>query len=245
MNYHGSDFYDRDENFARYMERRQAEENANDTLEKPVFQELLGSVAGLRILDVGCGDASYGRELLDRGCTAYLGLEGSGNMVTAAQKSLEGANGNVVRTWMEEWDYPHEAFDRVISRLAIHYVADLDRLLHNFFQTLTPDGKLIFSVEHPVITSTLQPSGIRTSWVVDHYFTEGYREQQWMGGTVYKYHRSIETYFLALQKAGFVVEHVRESKPIRTNFRQEETYQRRMRIPLFLFFSAKKRRERD
>jgi len=245
MSYRGSDFYDRDENFARYMERRQAEENANDTLEKPVFCELLGNVAGQRILDVGCGDARYGRELLELGCSAYLGLEGSGNMVSAAQKSLEGVNGEVVRAWMEDWKYPHEAFDRVISRLALHYVEDLDRLLQNLYQTLKPDGRLIFSVEHPVITSTLQPSGIRTSWVVDHYFTEGYREQQWMGGTVYKYHRSIETYFLALQKAGFVVEQLRESKPVRTHFRQEETYERRLRIPLFLFLSARKKSRSD
>ncbi|CAM3280734.1 class I SAM-dependent methyltransferase [Brevibacillus invocatus] len=241
MEYRGSDFYDNPDHFERYMERRKAEENANDTLEKPVFQELLGCVKGLRILDIGCGDANFGRECLANGCAAYVGLEGSINMVHAGRKTLEGWDGQIVHARMEDWDYPQAEYDLVLSRLAIHYVQDLNSLLQNIYQTLKPNGRLLFSIEHPVITSTLQPSGTRTHWVVDNYFTEGYREQQWMGGIVYKYHRSIETYFIALQKAGFVVEQLRESKPVRAHFLTDETYERRLRIPLFLFYSAKKK----
>lgn len=240
MVYRGSDFYDNPDQFERYMERRKAEENANDTLEKPVFQELLGNVKGLRILDIGCGDATLGRECLENGCATYTGLEGSINMVHAARKMLEGGDGQVVHAQMEEWDYPQAEYDLVLSRLVIHYVQDLNSLLQHIYQTLKPKGRLLFSIEHPVITSTLQPSGTRTHWVVDNYFTEGYREQQWMGGTVYKYHRTVETYFLALQQAGFVVEQLRESKPVRDHFRTDETYERRLRIPLFLFLSARK-----
>lgn len=39
MGYRGPDFYDNEENFEKYMERRQWQENANDTLEKPVMLE--------------------------------------------------------------------------------------------------------------------------------------------------------------------------------------------------------------
>ena len=37
MSYNGSDFYDNHSNFENYMRRRQGQENANDTLEKPVI----------------------------------------------------------------------------------------------------------------------------------------------------------------------------------------------------------------
>lgn len=55
---------------------------------------------------------------------------------------------------------------------------------------------------------------------------------------VIKYHRTIEDYFTGLRRAGFSVDAVRESRPQRDLFADLETYQRRMRIPLMLFFSA-------
>lgn len=243
MNYRGSDFYDNDANFSNYMERRRGQENANDTLEKPVICELIGEleggVKGKKILDLGCGDAKFAKDLFAWGCEEYIGVEGSSNMVQLAKKTLDPYNASVIPMSMESYDYPANTFDLVISRLAIHYIEYVDDLFSQIYLTLKPGGSLMFSVEHPVITSTLQPSGIRTNWIVDQYFIEGYREQQWLGGTVQKYHRSVEQYFRALQKAGFTIEHLRESTPDRKHFIHEETYERRLRIPLFLFLSAK------
>lgn len=184
MHYNGSEFYDNETNFAKYMERRQWQENANDTLEKPVMCELIGEVNGKKILDLGCGDARFAKDLFALGCEEYIGIDGSSNMVQVASNSLAGYNARVIRTTMESWDYPKNTFDLVISRLAIHYIEDIDSLFQKIYQSLKPNGGFIFSVEHPVITSTLQPSGIRTNWIVDHYFIEGYREQQWLGGNI-------------------------------------------------------------
>jgi hypothetical protein len=61
-----------------------------------------------------------------------------------------------------------------------------------------------------------------------------------MGGTVRKYHRTLEDYFQSAQRAGFIVEHLREGHPQRENFLTDETYQRRKRIPLFLIMSLRK-----
>ncbi|MEO2210256.1 class I SAM-dependent methyltransferase [Paenibacillus amylolyticus] len=238
----GSDFYDDEANFEKYMERRKWQENANDTLEKPVMLELIGDVAGKNILDLGCGDARFAAELLsgEREGATYTGIEGSVNMIQAANESVKGMNARIEQAFMEDWTYPAGAYDLVISRLAVHYIEDVESLFRNIYNTLKENGTFVFSVEHPVITSTLQPSGTRTDWVVDQYFVEGYREQQWLGGSVKKMHRSIESYFMALQRAGFHVEHLRESAPQRAYFVNEETYLRRQRIPLFLFLSARK-----
>ncbi|MBU5348048.1 class I SAM-dependent methyltransferase [Paenibacillus lautus] len=240
MSYNGSDFYDNDTNFENYMQRRQGQENANDTLEKPVIWQLLGDVSDQLVLDLGCGDAGFGVELLEKGCASYVGIEGSRNMVEAASSNLAGCNGTVVHTRLEDFAYPRDSYDLVLSRLAIHYLQDIERVLQCIYQSLKPNGRFVFSVEHPVITSTLQPSGTRTNWVVDNYFIEGYREQQWLGGTVRKYHRTVEDYFRAMQEAGFIVEQLRESSPVREHFIHEETYERRRRIPLFLFLAGRK-----
>jgi len=61
-----------------------------------------------------------------------------------------------------------------------------------------------------------------------------------MGGQVVKYHRTVEDYFVGLQRAGFVTESVREAKPKRQWFGDDETYQRRQRIPLFLIMAGRR-----
>ncbi|MBW4690144.1 MAG: hypothetical protein KME27_00085 [Lyngbya sp. HA4199-MV5] len=62
----------------------------------------------------------------------------------------------------------------------------------------------------------------------------------WLGGTVRKYHRTIEGYFHLLQAIGFQVEQLREACPRRDHFQDVPTYERRKRIPLFLILSARK-----
>ena len=153
MVYDGAAFYDDDDVFKTYMARRQRADNPNDTMEKPVILELIGEIANQRILDLGCGDATFGQEALTRGCKSYLGVEGSRNMVESAQQVLAGTNGKVVQAAIENWDYPTQAFDLVVSRLALHYIKDIDEIFRKVYRTLANNGRFVFSVEHPVITS--------------------------------------------------------------------------------------------
>jgi hypothetical protein len=55
MSHSGADFYDDDAVFATYVRHRQRANNPNDTLEKPVVLEMIGSVEGQRVLDLGWG----------------------------------------------------------------------------------------------------------------------------------------------------------------------------------------------
>jgi hypothetical protein len=129
----------------------------------------------------------------------------------------------------------------VTSRLALHYIQAIEVLFIRVYQALTEGGRLIFSIEHPVITScdrAWQNDGPRQDWIVDNYFETGPRVTAWMGGEVLKYHRTIEDYFSALRDAGFVIDALRESRPQRSRFQNEATYERRKRIPLMIFFSA-------
>jgi cyclopropane fatty-acyl-phospholipid synthase-like methyltransferase len=243
MAYEGPAFYDDDAIFKTYMARRQRTDNPNDTLEKPVILELAGDLANQRVLDLGCGDATFGREALTKGCQTYLGVEGSRHMVESAQQVLAETTGRVVHATLENWDYPIEAFDLVVSRLVLHYIKDIDAIFKRVHQTLVGEGRFIFSVEHPVITSCdrgWQGDGPRQDWLVDDYFTTGQRITTWMGGEVIKYHRTIEHYFVSLQRAGFLVESLREAEPQRAWFEDDGTYKRRKRIPLFLIMAGQK-----
>lgn len=239
----GPTFYDDDAIFATYQQGRQRRDSPNDTLEKPVILELIGDIAGKSVLDLGCGDAAIGREFLQGGATSYLGIDGSANMVALATQTLAGTSGRVIQHAIEDWQYPPATFDLVLARLVLHYVADLPALCAQVWQTLRPSGQFVFSVEHPVITSTDRgwtKEGPRQDWLVDRYFDSGLRVTEWMGGQIEKYHRTVEDYFGSLQRAGFSVEHLRESSPQRQHFQDEQTYLRRKRIPLFLLMAGRK-----
>jgi SAM-dependent methyltransferase len=239
----GPAFYDNDAVFARYMgTRNDWPDNPNDTLERPVMLELLGDLQELRILDLGCGDARFGRFALDQGCASYLGIDGSSNMTAAAQEGLAGSTGQVIHSPVEVWTYLPESFVLVVSSLAFHYILDIEAVFCGAFRALVAGGRIAFSIEHPVITSCDRGWGDekRANWLVDDYFVEAPRVTSWLGGRVVKIHRTLQTYFAAMHAAGFVVDHLRESNPRREQFTDEAEFERRQRIPLFLFLAGHK-----
>jgi SAM-dependent methyltransferase len=243
MAFDGPSFYDDDGVFASYQRHRARDETPNDTLEKPDLLDMIGKATGTRVLDLGCGNAEIGRELLAAGVRSYVGLEPSRNMAREARTTLAGTVGTVVEAAIETWEYPSAAFDLVISRMALHYVDDVEAAFHRVFGTLVAGGRFVFSVEHPVITSCNRayPEGAqRQDWIVDEYHVMGRRVTRWMGQDVVKYHRTVEAYVGALQRAGFVVEGLREARPRRERFLREETYRRRLRIPLMLLLAARR-----
>ena len=84
MAHEGPELYDDPAAFALYAQLREQIDNANDTLERPIIRELLGDVRGLDFLDLGCGDAGFGKELLAADAASYHGVDGSKNMVMAS-----------------------------------------------------------------------------------------------------------------------------------------------------------------
>ena len=243
MAHDGPRFYDDPTAFAIYQQHRERADNANDTLERPVVLELLGDVRGLDVLDLGCGDGAFGKDLLDAGAASYCGVDGSTNMIAAAQSKLNGTRGVAHLAELQQWAYPTDSADRVTARLVLHYLENFEPIFAGVHRALRPGGRFVFSVEHPVITSCDKVwggDGLRQDWVVDDYFVTGRRVTTWLGAEVVKYHRTVEDYFLALQAAGFTVQSVRESRPERRHFADDEQFARRQRIPLFLFMAAEK-----
>ena len=246
MEFRGASVYDEGEFYESYMKRRSRPESPNNIIEKPILLEMVGNVSGKRVLDLGCGDAEIGVEVLKLGGASYVGVEGAKNMALAAAKNLEGTSGQIILSSMEAWQPRPRQYDLVLSRFALHYLADLSSVFTKVHNSLVPGGKFIFSVQHPVLTSSTKSaegSGKRTDWVVDDYFNQGERTEPWIGKKVIKYHRTTEEYFQLLLQTGFRVDDLREGTPREENFSSREEYERRMRIPLVLMISGTKQGE--
>lgn len=240
----GAQFYDNPEVFATYLERRGQPTSANCTLELPIIRSLLPELKDLSILDLGCGDAALAPELIKAGARQYFGIDGSDKMIELASGKRPDPKIRIAHGFIENPElYRPDTYDLVLSRLAFHYIESLEVLFERIYQTLRPGGHLVFSAEHPVITSnqlSIKQGSNRQDWVVDRYFMTGKRQFKWMGGEVIKYHHTLEDYFQALCKQGFVVEALRESRPDPKRFKDRKLLERRSRVPLYLMMKARK-----
>lgn len=237
----GGTFYDDPELFERYQQHRGWSLNPNVVMEGPAVLEELGPVSGLRVLDLGCGDAEIGCELLSAGAARYRGIDGSERMIRAARGVLAGTTGEAVICDIEDLAEPPESFDLVLSRMALHYVADLGQVLRACRECLAPGGRLVFTVAHPVITShdaRESSTERRQNWVVDDYFVTGPRDQQWLGTRTVWHHRTVEDYVFELRNAGFALINLRECAPRRERFDDDSEFERRRRIPLVLLLAG-------
>lgn len=241
---HGGQFYDDETVFSTYMRHRDWSANPGALMEEPALLEVLGDVRGAVVLDLGCGGAETGLILLRGGCQSYHGVDSSRRMVEQARATLAGTSGTVTLCPIERFEAPPNSFNLVVSRLALHYVEDIDRVFQGCHHWLADAGRLVFTVTHPVITShdARETTSVqRTNWVVDDYFMAGARPQRWMGGEVVWFHRTIEDYVRALQGAGFRLSHLSECPPRPEHFPNDPTeYEHRKRIPLFLLLAGTK-----
>jgi SAM-dependent methyltransferase len=237
----GPAFYDHEKVFDAYRAGRTLPDNPNSTLEEPPVIEFLGDLGGRAVLDLGCGDARFGRYALESGALRYVGIDASNRMLEQARRNLRGTRGEVRHADLGTWNgFEAAGFDVVVSRLALHYVEDLDRLLTVVHRCLVPGGLFVLSVEHPVVTSTYDGTdveeGFAYEWRVRDYFVEGRREDPWLGAVARKVHRTFETYFRALRDAGFRLDALSEATPRREPFRSARIFELRRQVPAYAIF---------
>lgn len=237
----GGQFYDSGRVREDYLRHRHdGVRSPNTVMEEPAFLAAIGPVKGCRVLDLGCGDGSTAEVLLAGGAAAYTGLDGSAGMVDVARQRAVDERVRFVHGDIEQLEVSDASFDLVISRMALHYVDQLDDVFDRVHHALADDGRLVFSVVHPVITSHDDPGdGLRTSWTVDGYFDRGARERSWFGSKAVWHHRTIEDYVRLVTDHGFRLDSLSECEPLAELLAGDpDELARRRRVPLMLLIAA-------
>jgi SAM-dependent methyltransferase len=234
-------FYDRPSVAERYRDYERSPSDPVEVMEEPALLEEVGSVAGLDIIDLGCGDAEFGRRALEDSCASYLGIDDSGAMLAGARRMLDGTRAVLRHARIEDFEPVRNSLDLVVSRLALHYVDDVTAVFAACSEGLRVGGRMVFTVLHPLITSNdaRGPDELRQSWVVDGYFQQGPKQRRWLEDTVTWYHRPLETWIQEFLDAGFQLTTVSECEPLRDRLPDVAEYERRRRIPLFLLISGR------
>ncbi|WP_405982854.1 class I SAM-dependent methyltransferase [Streptomyces sp. NBC_00158] len=239
---YGPDFYDDEQVFPRYQEARAATDEGNATLEEPYVTDFAGDLRGRSVLDLGCGDGRFGASALAAGARRYHGVDGSARMLALAATRLD--PGTLEKADLTTWKTAEPGvWDVVTARMVVHYLDDLPALLDEVHRCLTPGGTLVVSVEHPVVTCAYDGDwhdGVPSEMRVRGYFDEGPRDCEWLGASVRKVHRTVETYVGALAGAGLPLTALSEGRPRPENFRDRRTGTARRAVPTYLVLQARK-----
>ncbi|GAB3923295.1 class I SAM-dependent methyltransferase [Kribbella albertanoniae] len=202
----GTELYDDPQFLAGYRQLRRERLGVNDDLEIPALMALLPPAGGLRVLDLGCGEGGLAERLAVGGAVEVLALDASAAMLANA---VQHPRIRYQRSDIAVLSVLPESFDLVVSSLALHYLEDFDGLVARIRRWLSPGGKFVFSIEHPVVTAPLhaRDDGL------DSYADEGPRQRTWFVDDVVKYHRTASSVLGALLRHGFQLDAVDEPQP--------------------------------
>ena len=236
--------YDDPAFFAGYSQLPRSRGGLAATPEWPALQGMLPSVAGARVLDLGCGFGAFARWARERGAARVLGVDRSENMLARARAETSDAGVTYELADLERLARPAASFDLVFSALALHYLEDFGAMCAMVRHVLTPGGQLVFSVEHPLFTAPRQPAwraeadGSRV-WPLTDYLREGRRVTEWFVPGVVKHHRTVASYVNTLLAHGFHLLRLEEWGPSPAQIAEHPEWADEVHRPPFLLLAAR------
>jgi len=132
-----------------YERARNREDSLDRLVEWPAQRDLLGDVTGRSVLDVGCGNGGKLAELVGDGATASVGVDVSGNFLSAPPPGLE-----LIRGDLNELDsmpgLAGRTFDRILFLQSFGYAKDPVRTLQTARAMLADNGFILLSKTQPI-----------------------------------------------------------------------------------------------
>ena len=203
-----------------------------------------GDVAGLRILDCGCGEGRFCRMLAERGAQYVLGVDTCEPMIAAARE-LQSDNDQYMVGDVQNLDFlADQSFDLAISYLNQCDLPDFEANIREVYRVLTQEGRFIVANLHPMRTAEgswyRAPDGTKLHVILDHYFDEGERHFVMKGVEITNFHRMLSTYIRAFLKAGFVLEDIIEPTAAPEALALYPELDDELRVPNFIIYVLRK-----
>jgi len=243
------------EEFAGRFKRN--EEFFHKHIINPTLLNLLGDVKGKAVLDVACGEGHFSRKLAEqaKGDIQITGIDASKKLIDIAQKKNEPFSHSIrfqVGDASRLDGLPSNSFDIAICNMALMFIKRYEETIQEVARVLKPQGLFVFSLLHPCFLtpgsgwiledSPDKKKGKRIGWKTDNY----YLRLVYHGVMVecntketYYFCRTLEDYFHALRKGGFVVEDLREPVPPKELMERHPDFKGEEKRSLFLILKCK------
>jgi len=200
-----ADHYDA---FAASYDRENSTSLLNAYYNRPALVALAGDVRGRRILDAGCGSGPLAQNLRDGGAVVS-GFDGSPAMIELARDRLGDDVPLRVADIAAPLPYDDDSFDDVIASLVLHYLEDWSGPLAEIRRVLRPGGRLLVSVNHPLVRVFTHPGE-------DYFATRQYSDEfefDGQPGILTFWHRPLHAMTDAFKEAGFDIAVIAEPPP--------------------------------
>ncbi|MCL8025920.1 class I SAM-dependent methyltransferase [Nocardioides bruguierae] len=162
-----------------FEQARAREDSLDGLVEWPAQRTLLGDVAGLAVLDAGCGNGTKIAQLAVEGAGPSVGVDISGNFIEAPPGveliegdlsdlgAVPGLNGR--------------RFDRILFLQSFGYAADGVKALQTAREMLTEDGFILLTRTQPIRYAIERSEQNGTSLGEEYFATESfaYRHRNW------------------------------------------------------------------
>lgn len=242
-----NNIYDNPSFFEGYKYKRNHHLSYNEIVEMPEMKRLMPDLLGMKILDVGCGMGNLITYMLTHSPNHITGVEQSKNMIDESREKFKEKPVTLYHKEFMSFKID-ETFDIIVSSLVFHYIEDFKKCCQKLNQLLKREGTLLFTMEHPIQTATMDlevkkedKNGIYLR--MEHYFDESIRSANWIGQDVFKYHHTIETIFNSLINSGFEIECVKDLGQSEEVFKyyDEERINKLKQFPSFILVKARKK----
>ena len=227
----------------------------------PNLLRIVDPKLGMSILENACGQGYFARAFANHGAIV-AGADISNELILLAKKnSNDRPDKNAVAYHVAPADKltfaKDGAFDVVVIILALQNIENLSLTVAECARVLKSDGRLVFVLNHPAFRIPT-----RSSWQWDEKEKKQYRrldgymsdtknkidmtpgtEKGFMKKFTYSFHRPLQSYFKALNKAGFAVTKLEEwisHKDSEPGPRADEENRMRKELPMFMCVEAKK-----
>lgn len=208
-------------------------EHARDGLfnahyDRPACLDLLGDVAGRRVLDAACGPGLYAAELAGRGAEV-IGFDQSPRMIELCRERVPGAEFRVHDLADPIGWLPDGSVDLALCALAIEYVDDRVAALRELRRVLRSGGALVLSRQHPTADWLHKGGSYFDRRVVEETWHRGWHVRYWL--------MPLQDTCAEFAEAGFLIERLVEPRPAASGqVVDPEDFEKLQREPGFLAF---------
>lgn len=148
--------YDNSEFFAAYAEMGRSKDGLKAAGEWHQLQPLFPKLQGKKVLDLGCGYGWHCKYAAQMGATEILGIDSSQKMIAKAVADNSDDKIKYKVCGVEEYIYPENTYDLVVSNLVLHYIENLANVYQKVYCTLKVGGYFLDTVDNSQINVLTQ-----------------------------------------------------------------------------------------